>query len=64
VAKALDQVVFTVGIGNDLAQDALEEMATRPEYFYTTADGEGLLDILAALPETIPCPPSVYWGQH
>ncbi|MFN2251598.1 MAG: vWA domain-containing protein [Anaerolineae bacterium] len=64
VAKSIDHVVFTVGVGSDLAWEALREIASRPEYFYATSDAENLLGILAAIAETIPCPSSSYWGQQ
>jgi hypothetical protein len=56
VAKSLDHVVFTVGIGTRLDRDALRSMATDPTHYYETADGEGLGGILAAIAERIPCP--------
>ncbi len=62
IAKVLDQIVFTVGVGNDLDREALALMASQPSYFHVTADGEGLVGILAAIAETIPCPPGAYWG--
>jgi Mg-chelatase subunit ChlD len=64
VAKALGITVFTVGVGTDLDSAALAAMASRPDYFYTTADGEGLLGIFAAIAETIPCPASAFWGRR
>ena len=64
VAKALDHVLFAVGIGGDLDRRALAAMASRPAYFFVTADGEGLPDIFATIAETIPCSPSAYWGRR
>jgi hypothetical protein len=55
--------VFTVGVGSDLAWDALEEMASRPSYFFQTSDGEGLLGILAEIAEVIPCPSGQWRSQ-
>lgn len=63
-AKMLGQELFTVGIGTDLDREALAIMASRPESFYVTADGEGVVGILASIAETIPCPPSAYWGRR
>jgi hypothetical protein len=64
VAKVLDITVFTVGVGNDLDRAALATMASRRDYFYITADGEGLLRILADIAETIPCPASAFRGRR
>ena len=62
LAKGMGQVVFTVGVGNDLDTEALAMMASRLDYFHVTADGEGLAAILAAIAETIPCPSDAFWG--
>ncbi len=63
-AKLLGQEIFTVGIGTDLDREALQIMASKPGSFYVTADGEGVVGILASIAETIPCPPSAYWGKR
>lgn len=63
-AKSLGITVFTVGVGNDLDRDALAAMASRPDYAFITADGERLERIFADIAETIPCPPSAYWGKR
>jgi Mg-chelatase subunit ChlD len=60
-AKALGQVLFTVGVGSDLDADALAVMASQSDYYFVTQDGEGLAPILTSISVIIPCPPATYW---
>ena len=63
-AKADHITIFTIGLGQTTALDALElaQMATRPEYFYLAPDGEDLIEIYRTIAVEIPCPASQYWG--
>jgi Mg-chelatase subunit ChlD len=64
-AKGDGITVFTIGLGRDADLDvaALEQMASRREYYYRAPDGEDLLAIYAAIAVEIPCPAEGYWGQ-
>ena len=64
LAKDAGVVVFTVGLGSDLDDDALAQMASRPGYFYTTPDAEDLADIYRAIAVSIPCPAESFWGRR
>jgi len=45
--------IFTVGVGNDVNQDELEKIASKPEYFFFATDFNDLGDILEKLLVTI-----------
>jgi Mg-chelatase subunit ChlD len=60
-AKASSIVVFTIGLGDDLDLEALPRMASRPEYFYRSPDGEDLAEIYAQIAVLIPCPAEAFW---
>jgi hypothetical protein len=64
LAKESGIVVFSIGIGNDLDDDALRAIASRPEYFYRAPDAELLAEIYHAIAVTIPCPPAEFWGAR
>ncbi|XP_021369797.1 uncharacterized protein LOC110460910 isoform X2 [Mizuhopecten yessoensis] len=49
--------VLVVGIGNDVVQSQLSEVASDPAYIFTVDDFNVLDAILGDLVQTIPCPP-------
>ena len=63
-AKAAGMVVFAIGLGTDLDTEALRNMATRPEYFYTAPDAEALAGIYRGIAVAIPCPAAAFWGRR
>ncbi len=63
-AKRDDIVIFTIGLGSELDMWALEEMATKPAYFYRAPTAEDLADIYAAIAVEIPCPAEAFWGRR
>ena len=64
LAKEAGAVVFTVGLGDELDAEALAQMASRPEFFYTAPDAEELAEIYRAIAVTIPCPATAFWGRR
>ena len=61
-AKASGTVLFTIGLGADLEEDALRRMASRPEYYYAAPDAEDLASIYRRIAVTLPCAGALYWG--
>jgi Mg-chelatase subunit ChlD/DNA-binding beta-propeller fold protein YncE len=61
-AKEAGIVVFTIGLGDDIDIEALEQMASLPTYFYRAPDAEELAEIYAEIAVQIPCAPSSFWG--
>ncbi len=61
-AKVQDIVIFTIGIGPELDVDALERMASKPQYFYQAPDADELADIYPQIAVEIPCPTGQFWG--
>ena len=62
-AKAAGIRVFTVGLGQDVEQDVLRAMASRPEDFFYAPDGEELGAIYDAIAVAIPCPIRGWWPE-
>ncbi len=62
-AKAAGIRVFTVGLGQDVEQDVLRAMASRPEDFFYAPDGEDLGAIYDAIAVAIPCPIRGWWPE-
>jgi Mg-chelatase subunit ChlD len=62
MAKDVGITVFTIGLGTDLDSAALEQMASRPDYFYTTPRAEDLAAIYGDIARAIGCPPDTYWS--
>lgn len=55
-------VLFTIGLGADLEEDALQRMASRPEYFYKAPDAESLTEIYRRIAVAVPCPEGRFGG--
>ena len=62
-AKASGIRLFTVGLGQDVEQDVLRAMASRPEDFYYAPDGEDLGAVYDAIAVAIPCPIRGWWPE-
>jgi Mg-chelatase subunit ChlD len=63
-AKADQVTIFTIGLGNELDEWALQAMASRPDYYYWAPDAEELADIYRRIAVTIPCPAGQFWGRR
>jgi hypothetical protein len=63
-AKDAGVVIFTIGLGNDLDTEALEGMASKPEYFYVAPDAEALAGMYRSIAVAIPCPAAGFWGRR
>jgi hypothetical protein len=61
-AKDARITIFTIGLGDELDEWALEAMASKPADFYHAADAEALKAIYEAIAVEIPCPADRYWG--
>lgn len=61
LAKAAGIRVFTVGLGQDVEQEVLRAMASRPEDYFYAPDGEDLGTIYDAIAVAIPCPIRGWW---
>jgi Mg-chelatase subunit ChlD len=57
-AKEAGVTLFTIGLGHedDLDADALEAMASRPDYYYHTPHAQDLSEIYKEIHAHIPCP--------
>jgi Mg-chelatase subunit ChlD len=64
LAKDEGVVVFTIGLGNEIDTDALQEMATTPEQFYHAPTADELADIYRQIAVEIPCPKEEFWGRR
>ena len=63
-AKDAGMVLFTIGLGTDLEEDALRRMASRPEFYHAAPDAEALAAIYARIAVAIPCPDDAFWGPR
>ena len=61
-AKDSRITIFTIGLGDELDEWALEAIASKPAYFYRAADAEALKAIYVAIALEIPCPADLYLG--
>jgi Mg-chelatase subunit ChlD len=61
-AKRSGVVIYTIGLGDELDFDALEQIASGPESFYRAPDAEQLADIYRQIAVEIPCPAESFWG--
>jgi Mg-chelatase subunit ChlD len=66
VAKAAGVTIFTIGLGpqEELDDDSLRMIASRPEYYHQTPNAEDLSRIYEEIAGVIPCPVSQYWGRR
>lgn len=61
-AKADGVVVFTIGLGADVDDEALARMASRPSFAYRAPTADDLAAIYRAVAGAIPCPAAQWWG--
>jgi len=61
-AKDSRITIFTIGLGDELDEWALEAIASKPAYFYRASDAEALKALYVAIAVEIPCPADRYWG--
>jgi len=54
--RAEDIEIVTVGLGDDIDESLLRDIATTPEYFFRAPDASDLLDIYTEIAHLIPCP--------
>jgi Mg-chelatase subunit ChlD len=66
LAKGAGITLFVIGLGRaeDLDDDALRQIASRPEYYYQTTDASTLTTIYEEIAGVIPCPPELFWGRR
>ena len=66
LAKDAGITLFVVGLGQVEVLDdaALGQCASRPEYYFRTADASTLTKIYEDIAGMIPCPPERYWGRR
>ncbi len=73
VAEAVDEadrmksdgtVIFTIGLGEDLDDAALTDIATKPSFAFRASDGVALESIYREIAVTLPGPADCYWGRR
>jgi hypothetical protein len=63
-AKAAGIRVYTVGLGADLDEAALREMASGAGAYHHAPTAEELAGIYRTIAVDIPCPPAAFWSQR
>ncbi len=63
-AKAAGVIIYTIGLGSDLDEAALREMASLPEAYFAAPTDEELARIYRQIAVAIPCPPSIFWAER
>ena len=66
LAKASGVTLFVIGLGRPehLDDQALRQIASRPEYYFQTPDAGALAAIYEEIARVIPCPPDEFWGRR
>jgi Mg-chelatase subunit ChlD len=54
--KAAEISIYTIGLGDQVDQALLLEIATGPDYYYFSPDASGLEEIYRRIAQYIPCP--------
>ncbi len=62
--EALGHVIFTIGLGADLDDDALVAIASRPAFAHRASDGAALEAIYREIAVILPGPADCYWGRR
>ena len=62
LAKAAGIRIYTVGLGTDLDEAALREMASGPEAYRHAPSAAELAGIYRGIAVDIPCPGAAFWG--
>jgi hypothetical protein len=55
-------VIFTIGLGADVDEAALRDMASQPSFYRHAPTGAELAAIYREVVDLIPCPGSSFWG--
>jgi hypothetical protein len=64
-AAKVDQItIFTIGLGSELDEWALEAMASRPDCYNWAPDAGDLAAIYRQIAHTIPFPAESFWGRR
>jgi len=61
-AKLAGVRIYTIGLGEDLDEAALREMASGPESYFHAPSGAHLARIYQDIAADIPCPVSAFWS--
>ncbi len=62
--KSDGAVIFTIGLGADLDDAALSDIASKPAFAYRASDGGALEAIYREIAVTLPGPADCYWGRR
>lgn len=63
-AKAAGVKIFAIGLGEDLEVEALQKIASEPEFYLHAPTTRELEDVYADVARSIPCPASAFWGRR
>jgi Mg-chelatase subunit ChlD len=63
-AKRAAILIFTIGLGTEVDDAALEAIASQPSYFYRAPTADQLGDIYHQIAVAIPCPAEGFWGRR
>ena len=61
-AKAAGIRIYTIGLGADLDEAALREMASGPSLYFQAPTAQELAGIYREIAVDIPCPAGAFWG--
>ncbi len=62
--KEAGNVIFTIGLGDDLDDGALIDIASKPAFAFRAVDGSALEAIYREIAVTLPGPADCYWGRR
>ncbi len=62
--KARGLVIFSIGLGAELDEDALVAIASRPAFAHRASDAAALEAIYREIAVTLPGPADCYWGRR
>ena len=63
-AKGSGIRIYTIGLGADLDEAALMEMASGPDTYIHAPSAEELAAIYRQIAVDIPCPAGAFWGRR
>jgi Mg-chelatase subunit ChlD len=63
-AKRAGIIVFTVGLGNEIERGALQQIASKPHFFYHAPEAEDLSAIYESIAVEVPCSVGRFWGRR
>jgi Mg-chelatase subunit ChlD len=56
--------IFAIGLGQEIDRDQLRQVASRPEWYFESADGDDLAEIYRSVAVSLPCPSDQDWGRR